>query len=200
MICRMMLLPARKGCVNWDPSEGAKQASRVEPADSTRLGHLDDTIRFKKLSRWNLQPVQSNESNEVEALHNGTDSAKSLAKEGKNKRGKTVLTSILNADKMKALDSALVPSTSMAAHVEDEEVEIELDRLEVNEPAATGIGKGPANEIMGVLPFQLPPPPPIRRNGYLLVCHLIIANFLRHYIILISYLDFTPFSSFCFFN
>ncbi|KAF5481105.1 hypothetical protein F2P56_001785 [Juglans regia] len=168
MICRMMLLPARKGCVNWDPSEGAKQASRVEPADSTRLGHLDDTIRFKKLSRWNLQPVQSNESNEVEALHNGTDSAKSLAKEGKNKRGKTVLTSILNADKMKALDSALVPSTSMAAHVEDEEVEIELDRLEVNEPAATGIGKGPANEIMGVLPFQLPPPPPIRRNGYLL--------------------------------
>ncbi|KAG2717077.1 hypothetical protein I3760_03G156300 [Carya illinoinensis] len=151
-------------CVNWDPSEGAKQA------DSTRVGHLDETIRFKKLSRWNLnlQPVQSNESNEIEASHNGTDGAKSLAMEGKNKRGKTVLTSVLNADKTKALDSTLVPSTSMAAHVEDEEVEIELDRIEVNEPAATGIGKGPANEIMGVLPFQLPPPPPIRWNSYLL--------------------------------
>lgn len=99
----------------------------------------------------------------------------------------------------RVLDSALVvPSISMAAHVEDEEVEVELDRIEVNETAATGIEKGPANKIIGV-PFSLPAPPPIRRNGYWLVCHFIIANSLKHYIILISYLD-TPFTFMCFSN
>ncbi|KAG2712258.1 hypothetical protein I3843_04G108000 [Carya illinoinensis] len=151
----------KKGlCVNQDPSKGPKQA------DLTKLGHPEKTIRSKKLSRWNLQPVPLNEGNEIKAMNNGNDSTKSLANEGKLKRRKTVTASILTAVKMKGLESApVVPPTSMAAHVEDE-VEIELeDRTGVFETATTGIEKGPANEIMGV-PFPLPPPPPIRQNSY----------------------------------
>jgi hypothetical protein len=72
---------------------------------------------------------------------------------------------------MKSLESAVVvPSTSMAAHAVDEEVEIELeDKTEVYETAATGIEKEPSCEIMG-MQFPLPPPPPIRQNNYSVVC------------------------------
>jgi hypothetical protein len=72
---------------------------------------------------------------------------------------------------MKSLESApvVVPSTSMAAHAVDEEVEIELEDKTVFETAATGIEKEPSYEIMGV-PFPLPPPPPIRQNNYSMVC------------------------------
>ncbi|XP_075671174.1 zinc finger CCCH domain-containing protein 13 isoform X1 [Castanea sativa] len=145
-------------CVNLYPSEELKQG-----------GHLDKTIRFKKLSRWNVQPVQSNR-NEIElmkkAVNDGIDSPRPLANEGKHKRGKTVPTSIISADKMKGLESALVvPSTSMAGHVLEEEVEIELDKIEVVKTADTGIEKEPAYEIIGV-PLPLPPPPPIHQNNY----------------------------------
>ncbi|XP_041009216.1 zinc finger CCCH domain-containing protein 40-like isoform X2 [Juglans microcarpa x Juglans regia] len=153
----------KKGlCVNRDPSKVPKQA------DLTKVGHPEKTIRSKKLSRWNLQPVQLNEGNEIKAMNNGNDSTKSLANEGKHKRGKTVPASILTAYKMKGLESTpVVPPTSMAAHVEDEEVEIELeDRTGVVETATTGIEKGPADEIIMGVPFPLPPPPPIRQNSY----------------------------------
>nr|XP_023883785.1 zinc finger CCCH domain-containing protein 13 isoform X1 [Quercus suber]POE71229.1 zinc finger ccch domain-containing protein 13 [Quercus suber] len=145
-------------CVNLYPSEEPKQG-----------GHMDKTIRFKKLSRWNVQPAQSNR-NEIElmkkAVNDGIDSHRPLANEGKHKRGKTVPTSIISADKMKGLESALVvPSTSMAGHVLEEEVEIELDKIEVVKTADTGIEKEPACEIIGV-PLPLPPPPPIHQNNY----------------------------------
>ncbi|XP_050248060.1 zinc finger CCCH domain-containing protein 13 isoform X6 [Quercus robur] len=145
-------------CVNLYPSEEPKQG-----------GHLDKTIRFKKLSRWNVQPAQSNR-NEIElmkkAVNDGIDSPRPLANEGKHKRGKTVPTSIISADKTKGLESALVvPSTSMAGHVLEEEVEIELDKIEVVKTADTGIEKEPAYEIIGV-PLPLPPPPPIHQNNY----------------------------------
>lgn len=71
---------------------------------------------------------------------------------------------------MKGLESALVvPSTSMAGHVLEEEVEIELDKIEVVKTADTGIEKEPAYENIGV-PLPLPPPPPIDQNNYSLVC------------------------------
>lgn len=85
---------------------------------------------------------------------------------------------------MKVSESALVvPSTSIAAHVVDEEVEIELeDKIEVVETAATGIEKGPTDEIAGV-PFPLPPPPPIHQNNYQQVCPSTSALFYRNKII-----------------
>ncbi|XP_059449837.1 zinc finger CCCH domain-containing protein 13 isoform X2 [Corylus avellana] len=137
----------------------------TDRADSTKGRLLDKRIRFKKISRWNVQPAQSNEGNEIEsmnkAMNDGIDSSRPLA------RGKTLSRSIHTADKVKSLESALVvPSTSMAAHAVDEEVEIELvDKIEVNKTAATGIEKEPSCEIMGV-PFPLPPPPPIHQNNY----------------------------------
>ncbi|XP_062152275.1 zinc finger CCCH domain-containing protein 13 isoform X2 [Alnus glutinosa] len=145
--------------VNMDPFEGKNRA------DSTKGRLLDKRIRFKKLSRWNVQPTQSNEGNEIESMNkvmnDGIDSSRPLA------RGKTLSRSIHTADKMKSLESApvVVPSTSMAAHAVDEEVEIELEDKTVFETAATGIEKEPSYEIMGV-PFPLPPPPPIRQNNY----------------------------------
>lgn len=64
---------------------------------------MDKTIRFKKLSRWNVQPAQSNR-NEIElmkkAVNDVIDSHRPLANEGKHKRGKTVPTSIISADKV----------------------------------------------------------------------------------------------------
>lgn len=85
---------------------------------------------------------------------------------------------------MKVSESALVvPSTSIAAHVVDEEVEIELeDKIEVVETAATGIEEGPTDEIAGV-PFPLPPPPPIHQNNYQQVCPSTSALFYRNKII-----------------
>lgn len=69
-----------------------------EPADSTKGRLLDKRIRFKKLSRWNVQPAQSNEGNEIEsmnkAINNGIDSSRPLA------RGKTFSRSIHTADKV----------------------------------------------------------------------------------------------------
>lgn len=71
-----------------------------KPADLTKVGHPEKSVRSKKLSRWNLQPIQSNEGNGIKAMDNGFDSTESLANEGKHKRGKTVPTSIFTADKV----------------------------------------------------------------------------------------------------
>lgn len=145
-------------CVNLDPSEETKQG-----------GHLDKTDRFKKLSRWNVQPAQSNQGKEMELMNKAVNdeicSPRPLVYGGK--RGKTVPTSIITADKIKGLEPALVvPSTSMAGHVLDEEVEIELeDKIEVTETAATRIEKGRAYEIID-MSFPLPPPPPIHQANY----------------------------------
>ena len=95
---------------------------------------------------------------------------------------------------MKGLDSALVvPSTSMAGRVLEEEVEIELDKIEVVKTADTGIEKEPAYEIIGVS-LPLPPPPPIHQNNYSLVCsfHSALPFFWSldylHLLILVLYL------------
>jgi polyhydroxyalkanoate synthesis regulator phasin len=71
-------------CVNLDPSEETKQG-----------GHLDKTDRFKKLSRWNVQPAQSNQGKEMELMNKAVNdeicSPRPLVYGGN--RGKTVPTS-----------------------------------------------------------------------------------------------------------
>lgn len=47
-----------------------------------------------------MQPVQSNDGNEIATMNTRIDSTRSLANEGKQKRGKTFPASILTADKV----------------------------------------------------------------------------------------------------
>ncbi len=73
-----------------------------ELAGWTKGGHLDKTDRFKKLSRWNVQPAQSNQGKEMELMNKAVNdeicSPRPLVHGGK--RGKTVPTSIITADKV----------------------------------------------------------------------------------------------------
>lgn len=75
---------------------------------------------------------------------------------------------------LKSSETGLVlPSTSMAAHAVDEEVEIDLeDNIRVM-TASPRVEKRAKDEIMG-LPIPLPPPPPILKNNYSLVSAFII--------------------------
>lgn len=62
----------------------------------------------------------------------------------------------------------LFPSTSMAAHVMDEVVDIETDgNPEVAENFSGKVEQGVAD--VHRFPFQLPPPPPLPRNFHLQV-------------------------------
>ncbi|XP_034207082.1 zinc finger CCCH domain-containing protein 13 isoform X3 [Prunus dulcis] len=136
-----------------------------QSAHSTR-GHLTTSSRPKKLSRWNIHPAQSNFDKKNEAVSNTTGSPKQLANEGKHDRRKTASSSILSADMLKISESApVVPSTSMAAHPVDTEVEIEPeDKIEMVGKASGKIEEGAAYENVS---FSLPlPPPPIPKNNY----------------------------------
>ncbi|CAL9013791.1 unnamed protein product [Prunus brigantina] len=136
-----------------------------QSAHSTR-GHLTTSSRPKKLSRWNIHPAQSNFDKKNEAVSNAIGSPKQLANEGKHDRRKTASSSILSADMLKISESApVVPSTSMAAHPVDTEVEIEPeDKIEMVGKASGKIEEGAAYENVS---FSLPlPPPPIPKNNY----------------------------------
>ncbi|CAB4304709.1 unnamed protein product [Prunus armeniaca] len=94
-------------------------------------------------------------------------SSKQLANEGKHDRRKTASSSILSADMLKISESApVVPSTSMAAHPVDTEVEIEPeDKIEMVGKASGKIEEGAAYENVS-FSLPLPPPPPIPKNNY----------------------------------
>ncbi|KAM1240001.1 hypothetical protein ACFX2J_045368 [Malus domestica] len=138
---------------------------RCVPVHPTR-GHLTTSSRPKKLSRWSIHPTQSNFDKE-EPVNNGIGGPKVLAKEGKHDRRKTASSGILSADKLKSSESGpVVPSTSMAAHAVDTEVEFELeDKSETVENGSARIEEGAAYE-RGRFSFHLPPPPPILRNNH----------------------------------
>ncbi|KAM2060285.1 hypothetical protein ACFX1T_045496 [Malus domestica] len=143
-----------------DTAKESKQS-----AHPTR-GHLTTSSRPKKLSRWSIHPTQSNFDKE-EPVNNGIGGPKVLAKEGKHDRRKTASSGILSADKLKSSESGpVVPSTSMAAHAVDTEVEFELeDKSETVENGSARIEEGAAYE-RGRFSFHLPPPPPILRNNH----------------------------------
>ncbi|XP_023530204.1 zinc finger CCCH domain-containing protein 13-like isoform X5 [Cucurbita pepo subsp. pepo] len=82
------------------------------------------------------------------------------ANDSKQKRGRTS-TAVSSADKVRGLESGVVPLTSMAAHAVDEEVDIELDvNNKVNETR-----ENTKEASFGSLPFP-PPPPPIREINH----------------------------------
>ncbi|KAB2612027.1 zinc finger CCCH domain-containing protein 13 [Pyrus ussuriensis x Pyrus communis] len=143
-----------------DTAKESKQS-----AHPTR-GHLTTSSRPKKLSRWSIHPTQSNFDKE-EPVNNGIGGPKVLAKQGKHDRRKTASSGILSADKLKSSESGpVVPSTSMAAHAVDTEVEFELeDKSEMVENGSARIEEGAAYE-RGRFSFHLPPPPPILRNNH----------------------------------
>ncbi|TKY66951.1 Zinc finger CCCH domain-containing protein 13 [Spatholobus suberectus] len=110
--------------------------------DRSKDGHLVETARTRKRSRWNLSDQLNDES--LGTPDNGTEVTRALDIEGKHKRG-------LKQPRIE------VPSTSMAAHVVDEDVEIELyDGTDINETANTENENGVAYKVKGA-PLMLPP-------------------------------------------
>ncbi|KAJ4729999.1 Zinc finger CCCH domain-containing protein [Melia azedarach] len=140
----------------------------MPPANLIRDGGQQaESIQLKKASRWNLHPAKSSVDIEVEAVNNGNGNHGPLADDIKLKREKNVSTSFSSVDKLKSLRSAhVLPSTGMAAHAVDEDVEIEVEKIDEIEMASDGIEKGATYMVKG-LPFRLPPPPPVPCNAYL---------------------------------
>ncbi|XP_062106163.1 zinc finger CCCH domain-containing protein 13 isoform X2 [Humulus lupulus] len=131
-------------------------------ADLEKL-HMDVPARVKRASRWNI-PAQSNYDKESQAVATGNGRPSPLSKQGKLE--KKYIVNLGSADKQqKTLESGFsLPSTSMAAHAVDEDVDIELeDNVEAVGTASTR--DGDTYEING-FPLTLPPPPLILKNNY----------------------------------
>ncbi|KAL9340138.1 hypothetical protein Peur_066357 [Populus x canadensis] len=152
-----------------EKSLGGKQytAEKSTQGNLTNGGHQAETLRLSKLSQIHSHPVQLNSNLEFGAVDNRNGSHFPIGNEGKQKKGKSVSTSI-PSDKTKGSCSVLhVPSTSMAARAIDDLVEIEMEEnVEVVENISRGIVRGGATYEAQSLPFSLPPPPPIHRNTY----------------------------------
>ncbi|KAJ7948177.1 Zinc finger CCCH domain-containing protein 13 [Quillaja saponaria] len=139
--------------IDPDAVEGSKQ-------DKAK-GHLVETIRPRKRSRWNVTPELNNDKvvEGLEAANNRIDVHKPIEYQGKHKRGNANTADYLSSDKLKGLESGIAaPSTSMAAHAVEEEVEIELDdKTEIDGTGYTGLEKGAAF-VEKALPLMLLPP------------------------------------------
>ncbi|XP_024180874.1 zinc finger CCCH domain-containing protein 13 isoform X2 [Rosa chinensis] len=149
--------------VNRDSAKEPKQAFPTRE-------YLTTTRRPQKLSRWNINPAQSNFVHENDAMNNGIGSPKLLAKDDKHDRSKAASSSVVSADVIKSSESGpVVPSTSMAAHAVDTENDIELDvkveNVENVENASRRIEGEPTYES-GIFPFPLPPPPPFPPKNF----------------------------------
>ncbi|KAK3184337.1 hypothetical protein Dsin_031623 [Dipteronia sinensis] len=104
-------------------------------------GHQAESRQLEKPSRWSVQPARSNVDTEVEAANNG--------------------------DKPKVLGSGLLlPSTGIAAHAIERDIEIEVEKFEEVEMVSSEIEKRAIYAAVRMLPFRLPPPP-FPRNAYL---------------------------------
>ncbi|KAL5148001.1 Zinc finger CCCH domain-containing protein 13 [Glycine soja] len=110
--------------------------------DRSKDGHLVETARTRKRSRWNLSDQLNEDS--LGTPDNGTEVTRSLDLEGKHKKG-------LKQPRIEA------PSTSMAAHVVDEDVDIErYDGNDIYETENTENYNGAAYKVKGA-PLMLPP-------------------------------------------
>ncbi|KAL2328328.1 hypothetical protein Fmac_021755 [Flemingia macrophylla] len=110
--------------------------------DRSKDGHLVEKARARKRSRWNLSDQPDDKS--LETPDNGTEVTRPPDLEGKHKRG-------LKQPRIE------VPSTSMAAHVVDEDVDIEHnDGTNINEIANKENENGVAYKVKGA-PVILPP-------------------------------------------
>ncbi|CAK8575507.1 unnamed protein product [Lathyrus sativus] len=149
--------PCRKRLhVERDSVEELKQ-------DKSKVGHLVETERSGKRSRWSLS-AKTNDKDCEEAPGNGIEVTRHLDLEGKYKKG--IWNSSNNIHSEKVTNSlnfraALpllpkesrieVPSTSMAAHVFDEEVDIEHDNgTDISENAKTENENGVEFHVKGI--------------------------------------------------
>ncbi|KAK4286245.1 hypothetical protein QN277_002828 [Acacia crassicarpa] len=130
--------------------------------DTKQVGCLVGTARTRKRSRWNLAAESNDKGDEGPvAADNGTQVTKSLNIEGRPKKGTPSSSGNLGLEKLK--DSrAGVPLTSMAAHVADEEVDIELDdNIDKTETAPSEI----ENEVAFKAGSFPPLPPTLTSSG-----------------------------------
>ncbi|OMP00007.1 hypothetical protein COLO4_12982 [Corchorus olitorius] len=153
------------GCHMFDPQTEIRSKSSLskkrlhanqdiaeEPIPNGKQRQEETTTRLRKRSRWSEHPAQSNINKENGSLNNRDSSNLSLGSDEKLRREKKVSVGTPTADKLKSAHAGLsLPSTSMAAHVVDNE-----EILEIEEEKVEGSG----------LPFLLPLPPPILQNGY----------------------------------
>ncbi|XP_050380169.1 zinc finger CCCH domain-containing protein 13 isoform X2 [Argentina anserina] len=131
--------------------------SAQEPKQSAHL-----TRRPQKLSQWNINPAQSNFVNGNDAINNGI-----LAKDGKHERRKTASSSVVYADLLKSSESRPeVPTTSMAAHAVDTEIDIELEGELENVDVASRRIEGEPTYESGIFLLPLPPPPSFPPNNF----------------------------------
>ncbi|GAU48040.1 hypothetical protein TSUD_272180 [Trifolium subterraneum] len=123
--------------------------------DKSKVGNLLETERSGKRSRWNLSAQMSDKGCE-EAPGNGLEVTRHLDLEGKHKKG--IWNSSNNTHSEKPKESRIeVPSTSMAAHVFDEEVDIEHDNgTDIDETAKTENENAVAFQVKGI-PLMLTP-------------------------------------------
>lgn len=114
-------------------------------------GRVAESVHLKEVSRWNQHPTNHG----------------SVADESKLK-GKNVSTSWFSAQakNVRSANALALPSTGIAAHVNDEEIEVEVEQIEEIDMASAGTGKG-ATYVAKGMQFRLPPPLPIPRNAYI---------------------------------
>ncbi|CAN4094172.1 unnamed protein product [Withania somnifera] len=111
-------------------------------------------------------PAQLSNENKDQAEFNRDNPNKTLVGEEKSRKGINVSNDMTFTNKPKAVDiAAVLPSTSMAAHAADEDIEIvePEEKLEVAGNATRRAEKGTPPGIQEY-PF-LPPPPPLPRGA-----------------------------------
>ncbi|XP_045828496.1 zinc finger CCCH domain-containing protein 13 isoform X7 [Trifolium pratense] len=120
--------------------------------DKSKVGHLVETERSGKRSRLS---AQTNDKGCEEAPGNGIEVIRHVDLEGKHKKG--IWNSSNNTHSEKKESRIEVPSTSMAAHVFDEEVDIEHDNgTDIDETAKTENENAVALQVKGI-PLMLTP-------------------------------------------
>ncbi|KAJ0053165.1 hypothetical protein Pint_02071 [Pistacia integerrima] len=131
----------------------------IQEANLTKdRGRWTESIPSEKVSRWNVHPFQSNVGIEVEAVNDGNSNHGPLLDQGKLKRRKNISTSFPAADKLTNLGSGnLLPSTSIAAHAVDDEVETEVEKIEQVVEMASARNDKRVIFNAKRMPFRLPP-------------------------------------------
>lgn len=149
----------RPRILNTEGDGQLKQATLTE-------GIKRKAFRSEKHMRSDVH--QAHHYDNKDATVDGNKGWRPVTTEAQNKLGKNLPSDIPSGAKCKDSEPDLFPSTSMAAHVMDEVVDIETDgNPEVAENSSGKVEQGVADDEVHRFPFQLPPPPPLPRNFYL---------------------------------
>lgn len=138
---------------NLEQNSGSPCRKRLhaerDSVEELQQGHSVETARSGKRSRLSLS-AQSIDKSCEEAPDNGIEVSRHQDLDGKHKKG--IWNSSNNIHSEKPKESRIeVPSTSMAAHVVDEEVDIEHDNgTDTNETSRTENDNGMALQVKGI--------------------------------------------------